>query len=69
MIQIQKQKWHSLKRKTYISYEHFMDGRYLTLLTVMSSTSLVNLREITTLKEGYIDIDRKNNRLLLRAPK
>lgn len=46
-----------------------MDGRYLTLLTVMSSTSLVNLREITALKEGFIDIDRKNNRLLLRAPK
>lgn len=46
-----------------------MDGRYLTLLTVMSSTSLVNIREITALKEGFIDIDRKINRLLIRAPK
>lgn len=56
-----------LQYHEYYGYDHHVDYNYLVLLMVLSKHKMVNLKEISGLEEGYIELESRKCRLIVKT--
>lgn len=59
-----------MKKEVIVNYEtfdHNVDHKYIILLIVMNSRRLINVKEISGLKRGYIDLYGKFNKVSVKT--
>jgi hypothetical protein len=53
--------------KEWMSVEHQVDYNYLTLLIVLARHRMLDLKQISGLKEGYIDLVGKHRKMVVKT--